>query len=62
VPNIFRSLRDRIDAEPRSEKGRARRDKRRARQALDARVKAEYLDTFNRDVGGLGRVDPDRRR
>ena len=31
------------------------------RNALDARMKAEYLNTYTRDVGGAGRIDPDRR-
>jgi hypothetical protein len=32
------------------------------RNALDARVKAEYLSTYTRDISGTGRIDPDRRR
>jgi hypothetical protein len=39
-----------------------RRQHRLDRNALDSRIKAEYLDTYTRDVNGLGRVDPDRRR
>jgi hypothetical protein len=39
-----------------------RRQHRLERNALDSRIKAEYLDTYARDVNGLGRVDPDRRR
>ena len=31
------------------------------RNALDARIKAEYMDTYTRDVSGTGRIDPDRR-
>jgi hypothetical protein len=31
------------------------------RNALDARVKAEYLVTYLRDISGTGRIDPDRR-
>jgi hypothetical protein len=38
-----------------------RRQHRTERNALDARVRAEYLSTFTRDVNGLGRIDPDRR-
>ena len=32
------------------------------RNALEARMRAERLDTYTRDVSGEGRVDPDRRR
>lgn len=42
--------------------GEERRQHRLDRNALDARIKAEYLDTYTREVGGLGRIDPDRRR
>ena len=31
------------------------------RNALDARIKAEYMNTYVRDVNGMGRIDPDRR-
>jgi hypothetical protein len=39
-----------------------RQQRRMDRNALDARVKAEYLSTYTRDVSGTGRIDPDRRR
>jgi len=32
------------------------------RNALEARMNAEYMSTFTRDVSGMGRIDPDRRR
>jgi hypothetical protein len=32
------------------------------RNALDARMKAEWMSTFTRDMNGMGRIDPDRRR
>jgi hypothetical protein len=38
-----------------------RKQHRLERNALDARMKAEYMDTYVRDVGGMGRIDPDRR-
>ena len=31
------------------------------RNALDARMQAERLSTYTRDVSGTGRIDPDRR-
>jgi hypothetical protein len=38
-----------------------RADRRHQRNALDARIKAEYLSA-SADPMGMGRVDPDRRR
>jgi hypothetical protein len=38
-----------------------RRQHRRERNALDARMKAEYMSMYTRDMNGLGRIDPDRR-
>jgi len=59
---LLSSLRERMAGEPRTERARRRQEKRRERKALDARMKAEYFDVHTRDVGGLGRIDPDRRR
>jgi hypothetical protein len=39
-----------------------RRERRRERKALDARIKQEFLKASGADFLGEGRIDPDRRR
>ena len=59
---LLSSLRERMAGEPRTERARRRQEKKQKRRALDARIKAEYWDAQTRDIGGMGRIDPDRRR
>jgi hypothetical protein len=55
-------LRDRAERPCRTPRAQRRRDKRLARQRFSAQLNQEFLDATSRDIGGLGRVDPDRRR